>query len=1758
MSMQNSDINKFPEWIKENSEKYLYIRSNVVSKVFPNLNETDTEILTQKLVWVINLICFKFGFLGNDKKDPMVLWYQLLQNNMRDIRGILYMLLPHIINDEDDNKKRKLRNLEDIYLETDKSGMPIYTNAGINRCVRHRVGDDIVVFKRPFLIEYLNDSTLLLGMSIDMVAHKLYVNWVDILPIRMDEYHNTKIYHDTLNKIVGKIVKNDDGTIKIEHKLPEIVTVGTIDFLPGLSYQDFYNTISNLLYHRIKNCKWLIYDIPVTGKLVPLILYLENRLNVDSIWNNLSWSQIGDDGRNKFKRQWVALFNSNESNDNLVLHYFYFFFAKYHENSEQLIAQKKLVLTGSLTDPGEEDEENIKITDKNTKDARLGLSNIPIDELYLFLYNQLSTFQKTWYYYVLKIKKIEYLIEEKSELGITIRITPKNIYNYCKSMVHYQKKIIIGNRRKKSYVSLPKFWASLKDEYLNIVVVRLLDMKHSENDWTKDNWFNINRYIRRFYGIFDRKILPRVNYLIHKLIRTQIVSVVFETLIYHGILSEFVPKPNITNETLVKLTPDDKPDVGYQRSQIAQETLSEKNKEKYEKYAYYYLTGKPYGDLAPLLDKKYPPPSHKKSYFDVLTSEFSWQFVYAMNWINQINFYHHYLNNRVIYVTGATGVGKSTQTPKLLLYAQKMLDYNYHGKIVCTQPRIEPVIANANTISRELGVPIREYHKGYDANIYTNNYYVQYKYSEASHAKNTESFLRIVTDGILLNDLILTPFLTKSISDKYAIDKNGRQIEWARIHGNDNIYDAIIVDEAHEHNTNMDMILTLARSAIYINNSIKLIIVSATIDDDEPIYRRYYRIINDNRAYPLNAFIEINELDRSNVDRRIHMSEPGRTTKFKVNDHYLTKDEASLINKDNYVDYGIKKTVEIANKTSSGDILLFLAGEADIHRAVKEINAQTPANIIAFGFYAKLSEEYKVFIREIHSTLSEYTRYKDDIFLEEKNINRRVPKGTYNRAIIIATNVAEASITLVNLRYVVDTGYAKISIYDPIDGTTRLSTLPISYSSSIQRRGRVGRVAQGDVFYLYDKDKVRNNKIPYQIANSNIRNLIVSLIKTEAYDPPIITQINDINSIKLLKQIESRKGEIFGNEYLVYDILKNPRVYMDIIVSRYLYMPDATDINQYYTYYGKTDRKNYDFWTLEKNLKEYFTKNHDDYHYQEEDDTSYFLRTYTGYESFVLDDQKLQFYLIHPDENIIERNLYTGKMKCLRMSNMVSDAYYYYLLKYNKIPLDKNERTYYLKNFNYNNFVFLKYLIAITDAQQQMLVLDVPVNSIDIYMRYTNQDQYLQTITNNYYDMVGSAIYGNKFIATIRSNIHKNISIIEKKVPLRGFKETNNLLWYAYGIPYDIQDDIFALINMIETVPDLGQWIHKNKGRKDITSFFITNLTEQGDIYFLWLLWNAIKEILEKNRVFDKISIGYQTYYDFVKYKSIYLSKGNIPYDEFLVFDKLYKTGKLDTNDEFYHYIYQKSMDFKNLILNPEIRSCINDIAQSRNLNPKTLSDFIVTYLNDSFELAKNLWIYKYQSDNKLQSETIESDKMDVIKWIKKRLKLPGINNDPNHQISAWDRIFEAYLRAFSVNLVKNEYYYYLKVSRATPMDPAYWSKNFQLEKTFLKAKTDYLIFHHYEIEEQIPIVFYLTPVKLEWIINLNPIYYFYLYFDKKNILYQLDRKNEYVNYSIRIINESRHLFNITNLLAYLDRLGDPTITKIIRKELLANKENKN
>ena len=269
------------------------------------------------------------------------------------------------------------------------------------------------------------------------------------------------------------------------------------------------------------------------------------------------------------------------------------------------------------------------------------------------------------------------------------------------------------------------------------------------------------------------------------------------------------------------------------------------------------------------------------------------------------------------------------------------------------------------------------------------------------------------------------------------------------------------------HNSNMDLILTLLRYSVYYNNTIKLIIMSATMDSDEPYYRRYYRDINDNKMYPFNYLLTKHNLDRITVDRRFHIES---MNKFDIIERYRPNQNPIEI---------IKEILKISD---NGDILLFQTGEMTIKKMVIELNKITPNYILTLPYYRKLpSDKLKI--------LQNFNDYRNCIIIP-KNENFDTYTGklygkntVYKRYIIVATDIIEASVTIKTLKFVIDNGVRNSVIYDyKIFVDINDPNTEITDQSRLQRRGRIGRVDSGTVYYMYNENQknIINNYIIYQ------------------------------------------------------------------------------------------------------------------------------------------------------------------------------------------------------------------------------------------------------------------------------------------------------------------------------------------------------------------------------------------------------------------------------------------------------------------------------------------------------------------------------------------------------------------------------------------------------------------------------------------------------------------------------------------------------
>ena len=1707
------------DWGIADLQKYIHQRglispqnqkivAQIISRIYPALQQNHQEMLIQAACTLLAAIIIKFDIDHDNVAAANDFWQQLVQNDYTDLRAIINMLLPHIDDDEHDTLKKRLTTFNDLYVHQNEKGAFTFTNLQYNRCIRSRDANrNIKTRFRPFQTIYFEQHLMFLLASIESVANKLYVNWVDVLPITITNYPKTRLYKNTLSKMAGDAYSDlQDGQRLYKTCMTTPLLNGCLDFMPGLSYQDYYNTISNYLYHDIANIRWLTYEPDRTNDKM-YIDYLQDYFDLNSIQQNIMWDMLSLVDKNLFQTQWVNFLHATDAVMQQILADIYFYFAKYHVNTQQLIQTNKFKLTANST--GVDVGNTHVITPDKTVFPKAGFMNTPAAEIYAFFYAQINAYKKTWYYQA--TINPTFVRGVTSTSGFSHKITVKNIYSYAKSLIHYNCNI----DGKPEYVALPKFWKSLTREQRTMFIIRINDTQVAatdnmmfENDWQnpRGNWFNINNNIKRAYPDLAPADLPHINFIIHANIRENLPNIVMECLIYAGILVEFKPNPGITslrNET-------------QQRAAMKQQIFADNARQDYLQNSCYYLTGEIYADMKPMV-LQVDGKRVEMHWFDYLVSMQTWTFMYAMNWVSQVNFFHHYENNRVMFVTGSTGVGKSTQVPKLLHYAQKMLDYVSSGKIVCTQPRVHPTIANAATISTELGVPIMEYSDEYRANIPSQNYNIQYKHQNGSHVDATSSFIRITTDGTLFQELKNAPFSTHARPDKAARTTDGRQVDWLKTFTSNNKYDIIIVDEAHEHNSYMDMILTLGRNAAYVNNTVKIVIVSATMTDDEPRYRRYYRDLNDNRKFPLDTHIQEYSLDRCHVDRRVHISPPGATTRFVIQDNYLTQAESDLVTHKNYVERGIEKTIAVVKDTSDGDVLVFMAGESDIHQAVREINEKTPHHVIALGYYSKMAEQDKQRIRNIHVELSRYTRRKQDVNLDEAAIAYHVPPNTYTRAVIIATNVAEASITLVNLRYVIDTGYSKNAIYDPATGMSRMMTLPISNSSSVQRRGRVGRVAPGKVYYMYSNTKLSANKTMFGIADQDAQPYLQQLIATESGDWPMINSRNDINNIKNLAALRDLQYQHHtsgaNNTLMLAGIIQNPACYLDIIRDQYTLMPDLQDIMQYYTYYGCHDTNN----------DGEYAANHQDYNYQMR---SPGMKTqgFTGFSDNFLRDKNLQFYLVHPDENVIGRNMYTGRLNLLAYNPAVSAEYYGIILR-DKLAQHQGDTQAAIANTRIADIQLHKIPIAFNDLVQQQIFepADRQENANIIYRKLPGFDA---AMTLRFSDMVRSySKYVTKFRTNyVTSHIYDAMMQAKRVINVTDLMETNNLLWYCYGMVHEMQYDVLALVIMMN-MGDITNWYSFQPGMAYIKDIVASKSDDRGDLYVIWKLWLQIKPVTQNYT--SQILIGSNRHKKkFQESKHKYINNKKMDAAENVMFRALFAAGKLNNENDFYHYV---KLELAPVVGFDAVE--IANLATSNRVSRDLVEKFIDKYCSAVYAIRKNVWLSEYETQHGLAEI-----KFDLTEWVNKKLRtLVYFGATP------WDHISDAFARTHCSNLLWNQFKYFVKMDRSLVVPIPEWIPGTGIGKTLARNLPKYLLYYTSASFGENSQVIYLLPVNLDHLIKLAP-YFFANMTKTQQSSTQLETR---VARELAIMRKS---INYNLLIDYAEKMFDAATIRAIRR----------
>jgi len=1224
------------------------IFNNVIKLTFPKLNNSHQILLHNYLVNLIQFIASAYDFYS-DKSNFIA---KLQQNNCKDLRWLLLTLLPYI--DQSRSPISELKSLEDLYssrydkmTDDTKKLISEHKLEDINFCAPKYIFSNLQYgrFNRDngqyksikFNVEHIDDNYYLMLDTIKSTRNKLYINWIDIIPFRLDDYEKSNLYRYTDLRFSHGLLAYVDPVTEFKHdhksdnfQLSDTKIISFNDKIKGLNIEDIYNVISMDLYESIVTYKWLLFEIAIKINNVPFsvpIVRILNSLTLKDIPDD-DWDILHRETQDDIRKEWEIFLRAYESKDKDIIELgesdtvmsndsvktfikalVLFFDRKYNKNS--LVRRKGYIPLDDrkIRDDLDDYDENIPNLHLTDDIVLRTAKSIQIEDLYDFIKDNITAFKHTWYahhmidYKENKFKPINksHYIEIPNSVTGRAYVSFKNIYNFAKSFVHQTK----SNDSKTNdgwfsdnYVRLPKLWESLSPEQMTLVTDRLNDKQNT------DTWFNISRNIRFINNLMgiDNTYADNTVTEIYVKIVINLMKIVFESLIVKGTLSYMVTANDLTNNDMYNLN------IDSDKNKFVEEIKKKRffNGNPYGDNSYYYLTNTTFNKVGKY-KIKIDKTAQTYDYFGVCsTTSTAWYLATAYHWIAQLGFCHRFIHNRVTYITGATGAGKSTQVPKLYMYYLKAIDHINDPTVLITVPRVNVATDVSSFVSKELAVPYMEYDN--DGNeIMNSNYYVQYKYKEKADSKGKPSShisdnnipkLRFTTDGTVIQD------------SKDPLMKHKKIYNNQFIYSRKNKYDVVIIDEAHEHNTNMDLILTLMKYSTFYNNNLRLVIMSATMDADEPIYRRFYRDINDNRKYPLNRLIKTHNLDRINTDRRFHISPPDQTTRFKIDEYYEENEDP------------IKIAVRLIKNTTSGDILMFKPGEKEITIAVNELNSneELPNDVIALPYYTNLPTHVKDFVKGIAQyreilNIDKSTSIKD---VPEQILykNKDKPISRYSRVIVIATNIAEASITINSLRYVIESGLEKTMVFDFKRRDSVLKVNYITEASRVQRKGRVGRVAPGVVYYTYKKGLLENNKKQFNISIQDIHMSVMLGLLCDLNDYPIMTPI--IN--KIVSGIQP--GQLSQDNIDIARLIKES--YTKMKYSEYRnFIKSIVDIfcDQYlidgklYDYYGKNSH--YDYKNIEYPSDIYFS----------------------GIDSEMLTDTNGRFYIVHPDELDIERNI---------------------------------------------------------------------------------------------------------------------------------------------------------------------------------------------------------------------------------------------------------------------------------------------------------------------------------------------------------------------------------------------------------------------------------------------------------------------------------------------------------------------------------------
>ncbi len=392
--------------------------------------------------------------------------------------------------------------------------------------------------------------------------------------------------------------------------------------------------------------------------------------------------------------------------------------------------------------------------------------------------------------------------------------------------------------------------------------------------------------------------------------------------------------------------------------------------------------------------------------------------------------------HQVIVIESPTGSGKTTQLPLILHEA----GYSENGVIGVTQPRRIAALSVTEYINKQLNSTIKAEKGEQNSTGRLAAYKIRFEDNTDISTK-----IKIMTDGILLQEMKLDPYLSK--------------------------YSVIMVDEAHERSLNIDFILGLLKRVLQERKDFKVIVSSATINtalfsiyfDDCPVVKI------DAVSFPVSIIYD-------EPERNIKLRENLKSKEFKAANFRNIKQNAQEW--EEALLFKINSIMErISSSKETGDVLIFLPGEKLIKNCIDMLStASFSKKIHLVPLYGRLGKE------------------------EQEKVFDQPPFG--RRKVVVATNIAETSITIDGITTVIDSGLAKLNYYNPKTYTSSLLEMPVSKASCNQRRGRAGRTREGICYRLYTREDFESRPLytTEEIYRTDLSEVVLRMAELEITD----------------------------------------------------------------------------------------------------------------------------------------------------------------------------------------------------------------------------------------------------------------------------------------------------------------------------------------------------------------------------------------------------------------------------------------------------------------------------------------------------------------------------------------------------------------------------------------------------------------------------------------------------------------------------------